>query len=149
MGTGGAVAYAVRQLGLTGSFFVTNADTWLETGFEQVLEASIPAMSIVRVENSERYGAVRVQDGTIVSFEEKQNSSGPGWINAGFYHLHADLFQAWDGRPFSLEREMFPKLVATGQLHAVYLETQFIDIGIPEDYHRFGRWIGSEKSGAL
>lgn len=149
LGTGGAVAYAVRQLGLTKSFLVTNADTWLGKGIAQVSEAAMPAIGIIRVVNSERYGAVRVQDGRLVSFEEKQDSTGPGWISAGLYHLHADLFRSWDGRPFSLERELFPKLVAAGQLHAAPLDTDFIDIGIPDDYHRFSRWIDSEKSGVL
>jgi D-glycero-alpha-D-manno-heptose 1-phosphate guanylyltransferase len=149
LGTGGAVAYAVRQLGLTGSFLVTNADTWLGSGIARVSAATMPAIGIVRVENSERYGGVKVRENRIVSFEEKQDSAGPGWINAGLYHLHSDLFQNWDGKPFSLERELFPKLVAAGQLHAASLETEFIDIGIPDDYHRFSRWIDSEKSGVL
>ena len=149
LGTGGAVAYAVRQLGLTGPFLVTNADTWLGTGIAQVSAVKMPAIGIVHVGNSERYGGVQVREDRIVSFEEKQDSTGPGWINAGLYHLHADLFQSWDGRPFSLERELFPKLVAAGQLHAAPLETEFIDIGIPDDYHRFSRWIDSEKSGVL
>lgn len=149
LGTGGAVAYAVRQLGLTGSFLVTNADTWIGTGIARVSAAAMPAIGIVRVGNSERYGGVKVQQGKIVSFEEKRDSAGPGWINAGLYHLHADLFRSWDGQPFSLERELFPKLVAAGQLHAAPLETEFIDIGIPDDYHRFSRWIDSEKSGVL
>jgi hypothetical protein len=34
-------------------------------------------------------------------------------------------------------------------LHAVQLDTEFIDIGIPDDYYRFGRWIESGKSGVL
>jgi D-glycero-alpha-D-manno-heptose 1-phosphate guanylyltransferase len=149
LGTGGAVAYAVRQLGLTGSFLVTNADTWLGAGVARVSAATTPAIGIVRVGNSERYGSVKVRDDRIVSFEEKQDSIGPGWINAGMYHLHADLFQSWDCQSFSLERELFPKLVATGQLRAVLLETEFIDIGVPDDYHRFGSWINSEKSEIL
>lgn len=149
LGTGGAIAYAVQQFRLTGSFLVTNADTWLGSGVEQVSAASMPAMAIVRVENSERYGCVEVRQNSVVAFEEKQDSAGPGWINAGLYHLHADLFQDWNGQPFSLERELFPKLATTGQLQAVPLETDFIDIGIPDDYFRFDRWIGSQKAGVL
>jgi NDP-sugar pyrophosphorylase family protein len=59
------------------------------------------------------------------------------------------MFREWDGRPFSLERELFPKWVRAGQLGAVHLETDFIDIGIPEDYFRFCRWIESKKVGVL
>jgi D-glycero-alpha-D-manno-heptose 1-phosphate guanylyltransferase len=147
LGTGGAVAYAVRELEMMGPFLVANADTWLEFGIGQIAAASVPAIGIVQVANSERYGRVRTEHGSVVSFEEKQAIAGAGWINAGLYHLHADLFGDWDGEPFSLERELFPKLVGGG-LRAVPLQTEFIDIGIPEDYFRFCRWIESGKIGA-
>lgn len=149
LGTGGAVAFAVRNLDLTESFLVANADTWLGSGIAELAEAARPSIGIVRVDDSGRYGSVQVQGGRVLSFAEKQDSTGPGWINAGLYHLHADLFQSWDEKPFSLERELFPKLVVNGQLHAVQLDTEFIDIGIPDDYYRFGRWIDSGKSGVL
>ena len=149
LGTGGAVAYAVKQLQITGSFLVANADTWIESGIVQLVKAPVPAMAIVHVESSERYGSVVIQQKKVIAFEEKQNSSGPGWINAGLYHLHADLFHEWNGLPFALERKLFPMLVEVGQLMAVPLETDFIDIGIPEDYFRFCRWIESGKVGIL
>ncbi|MZH02161.1 MAG: NTP transferase domain-containing protein [Nitrospinae bacterium] len=149
LGTGGAVAFAVQQFGLAGSFLVANADTWLSSGVQQVFDAEIPAIATVKVENSERYGSVKIEKNKIVAFEEKQNSSGPGLINAGLYHLHANLFRDWDGKPFSLERELFPKLASLGQLKSVFLETDFIDMGIPDDYFRICRWIESEKKGVL
>jgi D-glycero-alpha-D-manno-heptose 1-phosphate guanylyltransferase len=149
LGTGGAVAFAVQQLGLAGSFLVANADTWLSTGIKKVFDTDMPAMATVWVENSERYGSVQIEENKVVAFEEKQNSSGPGLINAGLYHLHANLFQGWNGRPFSLERELFPKLANEGRLKFVSLETDFIDIGVPEDYFRLCRWIESEKKGVL
>ena len=149
LGTGGAVAYAIQQLRLAGAFLVTNADTWLGSGIKQVVEAEIPAMALVQVNNSERYGSVQFQHNRVIAFEEKQSRASPGWINAGLYHLHTDLFRDWNGQPFSFERELFPKLVSNARLQAVPLETDFIDIGIPEDYFRFCRWIESDKKGIL
>jgi NDP-sugar pyrophosphorylase family protein len=149
LGTGGAVAYAVRQFQLTRSFLVTNADTWLGSSIQRVLEIEPPAMAIVQVENTDRYGSVQMEQGKVVTFEEKQDSAGAGGINAGLYHLHADLFQDWNSHPFSLERELFPKLVTKRQLRAASLKTEFIDIGIPEDYFRFCRWIESKKADVL
>jgi D-glycero-alpha-D-manno-heptose 1-phosphate guanylyltransferase len=149
LGTGGAVAYAVQQLRMKGSFLVANADTWLGSGIEQIVKTPAPAMAIVHVESSERYGNLLVRQNKVVAFEEKQNSFGPGWINAGLYQLHADLFREWNGLPFALERELFPKLASAGQLTAVPLQTDFIDIGIPKDYFRFCRWIESGKVGIL
>lgn len=149
LGTGGAVAYAVQQLRLEGAFLVANADTWLEAGVTQVLEADVSAMGLVQVSNAGRYGRVQFQNGKVFAFAEKQNNAGAGWINAGLYHLSADLFQLWNGQPFALERELFPELVSRGELRAVPFVTNFIDIGIPEDYFRFCRWIESEKIGVL
>lgn len=149
LGTGGAVAYAVQQLRLAGTFLVANADTWLGSGVTQVSAADAPAIALVQVENSERYGSVQFRNNRVIAFEEKQSSARSGWINAGLYHLRADLFHGWDGQPFSLERELFPKLVASDGLNAVPLDTDFIDIGIPEDYFRFCRWIETKRTGVL
>jgi D-glycero-alpha-D-manno-heptose 1-phosphate guanylyltransferase len=149
LGTGGAVAFAVQKFGLSGSFLVANADTWIGSGVQQVLDAEMPAIATVQVENSERYGCIQIDNNKIVKFEEKQKSSGPGLINAGLYNLHASLFQGWNKQPFSLEKELFPKLASLGQLNSVLLETDFIDMGIPEDYFRLCNWVESGKKGVL
>lgn len=149
LGTGGAVAYAVQQLGLIGSMLVVNADTWLGSGIEIVSNSPPPAMAIVQVESVERYGNVEVIGDRVDAFEEKGRVSGSGYINAGLYHLHTDSFKSWEGRAFSLERELFPEMVDARQLRAVPLKTEFIDIGIPEDYDRFCRWIECGRVGLL
>lgn len=149
MATGGAIAYAVRELGLEGSFLVANADTWLGSGLQAVSDTPAPAMAVISVPDTARYGCVRVESNRIVAFEEKQNSFGPGLINAGLYHLNADSFRNWDGKAFSMERELFTAMVTANELTAVALKTNFIDIGIPEDYFRFCRWIKSQKTEIL
>jgi NDP-sugar pyrophosphorylase family protein len=150
LGTGGSVAHAVQHLGITGSFLVTNADTWLGSGINELARTQASCMAVVEVEDSQRYGAVRLaSDRRIVGFDEKQRSAGAGWINAGLYHLRAESFAGWDGRSFSLERELFPRLTQSGSLVGVPLKTDFIDIGVPVDYFRFCRWIESGRMGVL
>jgi len=63
MGTGGALAYAVGQLGISGEFLVTNADTWLGTGMREVALVGSPTMAVVRVEDAGRYGSVQCDGG--------------------------------------------------------------------------------------
>jgi D-glycero-alpha-D-manno-heptose 1-phosphate guanylyltransferase len=148
LGTGGAVSFAVRTLGLSQPFLVTNADTWLGSGIVRAQEAAAPALAVIHVEDSGRYGAVRVANNQRVeAFEEKCANASAGWINAGLYHLPAQLFQDWNGESYSLERELFPGLAKAGNLSAAPLATEFIDIGIPADYFRFGRWIEAGKVG--
>lgn len=149
MGTGGALAYAVRERRLEGSFLVANADTWIGSGLTQVARHPVAALGVVHVEDSGRYGRVRCEDDRVIAFTEKQTAGGPGWINAGVYHLSTDSFRDWHGRPFSLEKEMLPGLVMDQKLRAVPLGGDFIDIGIPEDYFRFCRWMENEKRSPL
>jgi D-glycero-alpha-D-manno-heptose 1-phosphate guanylyltransferase len=150
MDTGGAVAYAVEQLGLTGDFLVTNADTWLGTGVQDVCQADAPTIAVIEISDAGRYGRVQLDDENhVTAFQEKSSSKGSGWINTGLCHLNAELFKDWNHRPYSLERTSFPAIAARHVLKAVVLHTDFIDIGIPEDYFRFCRWIESGKKVGL
>jgi D-glycero-alpha-D-manno-heptose 1-phosphate guanylyltransferase len=148
--TGGAVAYAVSQLNLTSDFLLTNADTWLGTGMSAVAQSKAPSMAVLSVSDASRYGQVEFDDQLkVTSFLEKSNTKGSGWINAGICHLNVNSFQHWDGRPFSLERILLTQLANDGGLLTVVLQTDFIDIGIPEDYGRFFSWIKSGKTNEL
>jgi NDP-sugar pyrophosphorylase family protein len=85
----------------------------------------------------------------VARFAEKNGQPVAGWINAGLCHLDADLFKNWDGQPFSLERELFVTLVQNRRLSAVPLQTDFIDIGVPADYHRFCCWVATGRQNSL
>ena len=151
MDTGGAVAYAVEQLGLTGNFLVTNADTWLGAGIVNVMQEKAPAMAVVELSDAVRYGRVQFDvQHRVTAFQEKSSKSqGHGWINAGMCQLNAASFKEWDHLPFSLERITFPAMVARRELKAVALQVEFIDIGVPDDYYRFCRWIAADRKGTL
>jgi D-glycero-alpha-D-manno-heptose 1-phosphate guanylyltransferase len=150
LGTGGSLVNAVRQLKLTGEFLVTNADTWLDSGIANVMQAEAPSMGIIKVGNAGRYGSVeRTQSGTVSKFIEKDPSIHSGWINAGISHLNSDLFSQIPIEPRSLESDFYPVWARQGMLRAVEMSSNFIDIGIPEDYNRFCRWIESKKTEVL
>ena len=138
MGTGGAVAYALEQLDFKGDFLLTNADTWLEFGFSEMVNILPPAILVVKERNAGRYGKVLFDKNRIVNaFYEKSAHSKAGWINAGMSRLHSSSFENWNGQSFSLEHNIFPKLIQMGVLQAIPVVTEFIDIGIPEDYIKF------------
>jgi len=150
MDTGGAVAYALGKFKVIDDFLLTNADTWLGAGIKVVAQSTAPSMAVLNVSNSNRYGQVQFDEQLkVTTFIEKSNAQGSGWINAGLCHLNADIFQSWDGRPFSLERVLFPQLAGERVLGTVVLQTDFIDIGIPADYLRFTNWIKNRREGTL
>jgi len=148
--TGGAIANAVKELSLTGDFLVTNADTWLDAGIADLQKASGPAIAVLKVAEGDRFGSVDFDDNDAVTgFREKDPLSTECWISAGMYRLDAGLFAAWGGERVSIERDMFPLLLKNKQLRAVKIQSNFIDIGVPEDYHRFCRWIQDGRSYSL
>tara|TARA_B110000240_G_scaffold174790_1_gene201506 strand:- start:52 stop:762 length:711 start_codon:yes stop_codon:yes gene_type:complete len=150
LGTGGSVANAVQTLNLKSDFLVTNADTWLGSGIQELSQASAPVISVVEVANAKRYGTITFDKNFYVTrFTEKIESKNSGWINAGLSLLHPEIFKSWDGKETSLEADYFPSLVKKNYLIALPLKDNFIDIGIPEDYHRFCKWIEQAQQGQL
>ncbi|PJZ70286.1 hypothetical protein CH373_12265 [Leptospira perolatii] len=145
LGTGGAVAFAIRQHNIENSFIVANADTWLGGGASELSQQLEPCMSVVEVDNTDRYGEVILQNGKVVRITEKQQKGQPGWINAGMYKLSPEHFANWNGEPFSMETNLFPELIKSGKLNGFPLNVDFIDIGIPQDYERFILWTRSER----
>ena len=138
LGTGGAIAYVVKILSLKGDFFVANADTWIESGYSEMNKIEGNVMGVVHINDTGRYGRVLIDDyQRIVKFEEKNQNDSAGYINAGIYKLNSMLFLEWDGSPYSIEKDMFPNLIYNNCLKGIKLNSNFIDIGIPEDYLKF------------
>lgn len=149
LGTGGSVAYTLQSLNYSGEFVIVNADTWVDAKSMNRIASSIePSIGVIHISDVSRYGKVTTSGDLIMAFDEKKENAGQGWINAGIYKLHSDDFIGKAGE-FSMEKDIFPNLVKQGRLRAVPLETEFIDIGIPEDYERFQKWITSGKETGL
>ncbi len=138
-GTGGALRGALPYL-RSDSVLVLNGDSWCHLDFEQLLNWSKMkeakgTIVLTHVSNTARYGRVELNDHEeIVTFDEKGESSVPGWINAGVYVLNRDrISEIPESYPISLERDIFPKWVGSG-LYGYPRGQEFFDIGTPESY---------------
>lgn len=148
MGTGGAIAYIVNKFKMDGSIFVVNADTWIGNGYADLsYDDGLNLIGAVQMENTARYGRLITDEaGFISQFIEKGQNEQPGLINAGVYKLNTNLFDNWDEKPFSIETVLFPQLIKQKILKVIKLNTGFIDIGIPQDYHKFCAMMLSSPS---
>ncbi len=146
LGTGGALKLALAEIG-SDPILVLNGDSFCGIDLTTYgrwhrdchAEASI---ALARVRHSERYGRVKM-DATarIIDFSEKQQASGPGWINAGIYLLGRKLLEGIpDNKTVSLEHELFPGWTRSG-LYGYYNPARFLDIGTPEDFARAGEFL--------
>jgi NDP-sugar pyrophosphorylase family protein len=101
-------------------------------------------MGISSVEDASRYGIVKERCGKVLSFEEK-GVKGAGWINNGNYIFKEKAFDGYSG-VFSLEKDLFPKLVKNQELGAFRVKNDnFIDIGVPEDYEKLCNMYETSK----
>ncbi len=146
LGTGGSIANAVKKLKIRSRFFVSNADTWLDSGFSLLKDSPAPSIAVSKVDDISRYGSVIIgENNYVISFAEKVKEQTPGIINAGISCLDPEIFLSWNGEKSSLERDYLPQLAMKGDLFSVRLDKNFIDIGIPEDYERFCKWVEKDR----
>lgn len=55
-------------------------------------------------------------------------------INAGIYMFSPKILDRIELRPTSIEKEVFPKMAADGELHSMELEGFWMDVGQPRDF---------------
>jgi D-glycero-alpha-D-manno-heptose 1-phosphate guanylyltransferase len=146
MGTGGAVANAVRLLDIQGDFLLINADTWLGKGIRELSAEREPTVATVMIRDSSRFGSLSFDENLrVTEFREKGGHKTSAWINAGLVRLDSSIFAGWEGDHFSLERQLLPQLARAGSLKALPITTDFIDIGVPADYQRLCDWVATGR----
>ena len=146
LGTGGAILNAVTINNIA-NFVVINADTWLDSGYQQAFEATSPSILVAKVVNASRFGRVNVsKENYVLSFSEKDGMNTPGLINAGLFCLNREVLEAVEKTKFSLELEVLESLVGKKNLQAIMSDTNFFDIGILKDLNLFREYILEKPS---
>lgn len=141
LGTAGAIKFAEPLLAGTSDFLVMNGDSFAEVDLRHLVDfhrmsGGVAAMAVMRVKNEMRYGTVQVgADRRVSGFLEKTVADPNGLINAGVYVFNRRILDCIPREPSSLERDIFPRLLASG-VFALEQKGVFIDIGTPEDYAR-------------
>lgn len=140
LGTGGAIALAAKKL-RDDACFVLNGDTRLVLDYAEFDRLANAAnvrlgVALAHVPDVSRYGSVRIEKDRIAGFVEK-GRTGPGYINAGVYWISRSLLSDFPRtNSFSFETEVLVPVVARERVAAFTETSDFIDIGVPEDYHR-------------
>lgn len=149
LGTGGAIKNCEEYFDDT--FLVFNADILSNINYSEMLryhkrKKADVTIAVTQVENPSAYGVIEYdEDGYAYLFKEKPapHEVVSHFINAGVYVFEPSvLWKIASGRPVSVEREVFPKLLEQGRKIAVYKGCNYwLDIGTPEKYiqaHRDG-----------
>jgi D-glycero-alpha-D-manno-heptose 1-phosphate guanylyltransferase len=151
LGTGGALKLARRFCDRR--FFLLNGDTYFELDVAALVaahERARPLLTVAAAEvaDADRYGCLETSAaGRITRFREKDAAAGPGLINAGIYLVEPALLDHIPGGRVSLERDVFPALLAGGRAIAVSAQTgAFFDIGTPSSFQSFTDFVGTRAT---
>ena len=135
-GTGGAIKLAAEYI-VGERFIAINGDTHCEIDYLNYFKFSNTSdviISAIKVQNTERYGALNYNyDGYLTSITEK-GISRPGYINSGNYIINTSVIKNERKSVFSFEEYFLPKHI--GRVKVYKFSGEFIDIGIPEDYFK-------------
>ena len=142
LGTGGAILYALDKT-TTDNLLILNGDTLFDIDFKNFdiffqEKHTMLAVALRRVNEVKRYGSVLINNNSkIISFAEKNQTSGEGLINGGIYLLNKNWIKNLHfPNAFSFEKEVIEKLYKENDFFGATFDNYFIDIGIPEDYER-------------
>ncbi len=139
LGTGGALKKALDKVE-SEDVVVLNGDTFFGISWRDFLIDAAQSganffMALKSASGADRYGNVALDGQVIQSFSASGATSQ--FQNGGIYWLKRDWFrQQSENEKFSLELDFFPKVLTSGTIAGKYYDGFFIDIGVPEDYHR-------------
>ena len=141
--TAGAVRFAAEAVGIDETFLVVNGDLLTDFDIRSLWDrhhevGALATIALTRVEDPSRFGVVPTDaEGKVMGFIEKpsRDEAPTDWINAGIYVLEPEILgRIASDRRVSIEREIFPAIVAEGTLWAVQSDAYWIDIGTPSSY---------------
>ncbi len=150
--TAGAIRFAADAAGIDDTFVVANGDVLTDLDVSALVAthrrvAAEATIHLIAVDDPSSFGVVDLYEaeaqgggerfGVVRAFVEKPEpgTEPSNLISAGTYVLEPsvlDLMPA--GRPSSIERDVFPVLVARGGLYGVATDDYWIDAGRPELY---------------
>jgi mannose-1-phosphate guanylyltransferase len=141
--TAGAIAFAAAEASVRGTFVVVNGDVLSDVDITELVAFHRSAgaettIALTRVDDPSRFGVVPIDEhGRVESFVEKPpvGEAPTNWINAGTYVCEsAMLDRIPPGRRVSIEREVFPAMVADRVLYAWHSPAYWVDAGTPSTY---------------
>ncbi|MAF80856.1 hypothetical protein CL628_02475 [bacterium] len=145
-GTAGALMVAQSKVG-DAPFVLMYGDVLLNLDVSDFLQthqqtkASVGTLALTSVADPSAYGAVKMRGTRVVEFSEKPDvdSEVSRLVFAGCAAFDNEIFDYLNDnkrKVFSLERDVFPKLIDEGRLFGYVFEGQWFDVSTPEIYDR-------------
>jgi NDP-sugar pyrophosphorylase family protein len=120
LGTGGGIKLALSEN--KEPFIAINCDDLADVNLTALMRHSsnnkYNVLSIMDIDDASTFGLIECDEKKkICAFKEKDPNAKKGLVNIGHYYLQPNVFDGF-AKAFSIEKDIFPKLAATGNLVA-------------------------------
>jgi D-glycero-alpha-D-manno-heptose 1-phosphate guanylyltransferase len=145
LGTGGGLLLAAEKVGQGEPFLLLNGDTYFSADWHELSVYALAhdadwCFSLFRTNEKGRYMGIELSPQGRITSLKSGSREGTRLANGGVYWVHPRALHGArfaPGEKVSLEEDMFPAALASGQrLFGIEFTGTFIDIGVPDDYHR-------------
>ncbi len=158
LGTGGPIKKAENILREDNApFLVLNGDIISTISFSELYRThqsfgGTGTIALHEVEDPTRFGVVELNEHRITRFVEKpsREEAPSNLVNAGVYVLDQSIFDIIPPETkVSIEREIFPTMVARRSLYGYRFQGLWIDTGKPSDYFLANRSMLNRIAGTM
>ncbi len=141
--TAGAIGFAARTAGIGETFVVANGDVLTDLDIASLISfhrqhGAEGTISLTPVSDPSQYGIVEIDaSGRVERFVEKPQPgmTTSNFASAGTYVLEPSALVRMPGdQKLSIERVVFPQMVADGSLFAMSTDDYWIDAGRPDTF---------------
>lgn len=141
--TAGAIGFAARRAGVDSTFIVANGDVMTGLDVASLVafhrhSGAEATISLTPVDDPSQFGIVEIDEGgRVLRFVEKPapGVTNSNFASAGTYVMEPSSLARMPGdAKLSIERVVFPAMVAEGVLFAMATNDEWIDAGRPDTY---------------
>ena len=144
LGTGGGLLLAAEKVTSGEPFLLLNGDTYFAADWKDLNAYAMAndadwCFSLFRTSEEGRYMGIELSPQGRITSLKSGSTQGSRLANGGAYWVHPRALRGFraSGDKVSLEDDLFPVALASGQcLYGIEFTGTFIDIGVPDDYHR-------------
>jgi len=132
LGTGGSLKLLEGEI--HEPFLVLHGDILTNIPFQPFIDFHLYEQTLVTIAVKPRhsestYGQATLQGNRITTFSEHDRGIGISIVNTGVYLMNPAVFSYLpQGKPSTIEADVFPKLAAAGELSAFFFQGMWFDI---------------------
>lgn len=148
LGTGGAIKNAEHLL--EKEFIVINGDTFVDLDLKKMIEFSQKKGKLCTIsaykgndKESDFFNNLLLDENfNVIEYSKTKKLSAMNYVDVGVYYFRKDVFEKIEKKnPYSVEFDVFPKLIKDKQIAGFPIDKKFYDIGTIKRVDKFSQKI--------